>query len=86
MQIARPVTGIGKMKRADLEKAHVEKAYLRRKITVELALLRFAPEPLADKGSRQRMVVVILEAGLLENWPEDFQGLWYDHLQKALFD
>ncbi len=42
---ARPVPIIAKMKKAALEKALCEETNLGRKITMELALLRFAPEP-----------------------------------------
>ncbi len=52
---------------------------------MELALLKFAPEPLLGEGSCRRMIAVILEEGWLEKWPEDVQSVWYDHLQKVLF-
>lgn len=46
------------------------------KTKIELALLRFAPEPPPYEGACKRMVVVILEEGLLDKWPEEDLEIW----------
>ncbi len=82
IHFVRPVFKVGKMMKLKLQKALEEETQLGKKMTIELALLQFAPEPPPNESSCLRMIAVILVEGLLDRWPEDVQQAWFDHLQK----
>ena len=73
------------MSRTQLEESLVVETHLGHTMAFELALLKCAPSPPDDEGSRRCMIIAALQEGAFNSWPENVQNQWFEYLQREFF-